>query len=978
MKGVSLFSNLGYHVGANKIDADDSQNGVNVLDDFDFVAVNSISSKKEETVDKEDRSEHWFLFCLKNSSDDTHNLVFELGPPTLQDVYFYPSKKNSSSFQTSNNKLLSTRDMPNPEFGFSINLGAGETQQFLFRVKSSENLLQQRFNEQKNFLREPILSTRLWDRVSYDLSKSVQDHLSSIFVGVFLTLMVLNLLVFIIARQFTSLLYVLWSSCVFMVWLSLDGRLVKYFSADHLRFSELGTFVFYPLAIILATFFFKQFQDLKNYPRLNLVGNVITIVSIPLFFLSFTYGEEVFTMVLDSVALVFSFYFAFYVPAYTLIKDGQSVPKYILISFTPLSLSLLDQVAFSFGITSQYYVPFPIVTGAVIAMIFISIFTILIAYREKQAAQQAAVEQLNISNTLKTNYNIQLEAELEQKTAHIKKINSDLEQKANKLLKMDESKSRFFANISHEFRTPLTLIEGPLKMLLAQNTFQEKSTIQGVLKNSNSLKNLIDQILLLSEIDEKLLGLKASRTNIVGAVKELLAQFTNLAEQKKIKLELVTNLAEVHAYVDLEKLRIIISNLLSNAIKFTHENGEIIVDIRSTAPAHKDENEFSGDEYVEITVSDTGGGIPSDEIPFVFDRYFQSDSSELAKSGVGTGIGLALVKELIELHAGEVSVTNISGDDGVRKGASFKINLPLGRAHLNDNDIAFESESNWDALAIITQSAEHSRIDDNQVTPSTRRRKTILVVDDNKEMRSYIQRFLENEYEVLTANDGVLAEEVLHKQLPDLIITDLMMPNRDGLEFVTSIKKQPVFSQVPVIMLTARAGMQDRMNGLMAAVDDYLVKPFNGDELKIRIRNLLNKQAQFAAFYRQQDSTHDGGSEGKVKNKSLSFIEKVRKVVNQRLTEPSFGVEELAKALHVSEATLRRRVAEEAQFTPAAFIRHCRLELARQKLSEGSVRSIAELTRSVGFSKPAYFASLYEKTFNMPIEFAPSANRINS
>jgi DNA-binding response OmpR family regulator len=239
-----------------------------------------------------------------------------------------------------------------------------------------------------------------------------------------------------------------------------------------------------------------------------------------------------------------------------------------------------------------------------------------------------------------------------------------------------------------------------------------------------------------------------------------------------------------------------------------------------------------------------------------------------------------------------------------------------------------------------------------------------MVVDDNEDMRRHISRLLEDGYRIVTAADGLLAEEALNKQLPDLIVTDLMMPNRNGMEFVESIKKNSEFVNIPVVMLTARAGLDDRIQGLMAAVDDYLVKPFNGRELKVRIHNLLNKQAQFNAFYQQQ------GSEPQKEpiNQSETYIDKVKAVVNQRLMDPDFGVDELAKALHVSEATLRRRLSDNANYTPAAFIRHCRLEKARQLSLQGNIRSMSELANAVGFSKPSYFARLYQKTFNSEVD----------
>lgn len=918
----------------------------------------------------------WFLFCLRNTSNQTHNLVVTLGPSTLSEVDFYPQKIGFPSFKTGSTKSITTRDIPNSGFGFRVRLAPEEQQSFYLRINASDNPFYRRTNIAEN----PFFKAMIWDRDSYDIDNSKNENMFGIIVGVFFALAIYNLLLFISARQMISLLYICVSSSVFIVLLVLNGRLVQLLPPNYPQFGNLVIAIFYPLTVFLAAFFLREFIKLRNYPRLNLVGNLILALCVPLLVASHLYEPLNFAQVCDMIAVLVSFYFGVFVPIYTFIKDRLVIAKYIFISLTPVILCLVDRALFGFGVTGQYYIPYKIVTAGMVGLGLTSYFIGLLAYREKQAAQRSALEQLNISNTLKSNYNKQLEEELEQKTADIRTMNVDLEQKANKLLQLDESKSRFFANISHEFRTPLTLIEGPLNMLLEQNSFSEKRTIEGVLRNSNSLKSLIDQILLLSELDEKSLDLKASEIDIAQAISEFSAQFISLAEQKGVTLSCEANQPIINAYVDYEKLQIIISNLLSNAIKFTEGSGQINVQISSTMPIGEYKDEYSRDEYVKIVVSDTGLGIQDTELPFVFDRYFQSGSSELSKSGVGTGIGLALAKELVELHAGEISVESVchSQHDDTASGTTFCVTLPLGRAHLSDNEIVQDFELDKHAVNASSPTSTHSDHSLEETSPPSERLTTVLVVDDNDDMRRYIQRLLEGHYNVMTAQDGLLAEEALNKQLPDLIVTDLMMPNRNGLEFVESIKSKPEFANIPVIMLTARAGLHDRIKGLMVAVDDYLVKPFNGQELIVRIHNLLKKQAQFSAFYRNQGTTTQKQlrtmPETEPNNTADNYLDKVKAIVNQRLVEPDFGVEELAKALHVSEATLRRRLSDHANFTPAAFIRHCRLEQARHLSLQGNMRSISELANAVGFNQPGYFARLYQKTFNCEVDIHKRAS----
>lgn len=930
-------------------------------------------------------SDQWFEFCLQNLSDVTHNLVVRVGPSTLSEIDFYPQKANLPFFRTGSVRNTETRDIPIAGFAFKVSLAPKEQQAFYLRINATDNPFYRRTNIDEN----PFYQVTLWDRDSFDVDNNRTENLFGIIIGVFLALAVYHLLLFFLARQWTSVLYIAVIFCIFIVLMSLNGRLGPFLPPSHPEFSNLAIAIFYPLSLLFASFFFKAFIKLKNYPKLNTVSNVLIGASVILLVATFKYRQANYVQACDLVAIFVASYFGVCVPVYAYVKDRLVAAKYMLITLVPLVFCLVDRALFGFGVTDQYYVPYKIVTAAMFTMLVISYYMGLIAYREKQAAQNAALEQLNISNTLKSNYNSQLEAELEQKTTDIRLMNVDLEQKANKLQQLDESKSRFFANISHEFRTPLTLIEGPLTSLLERENFAEKDIISGVVRHSNSLKGLIDQILLLSELDENSLDVKASKVNLVQTLKGVVSQFDSVYQHKGVALACIACQPDIQVYADVEKLQVIINNLLSNAIKFTQATGQVTVEISTTVDAAI-KDEYTSDEYVHITVSDTGQGIPASELNHVFDRYFQSETSELSKSGIGTGIGLALVKELVELHAGEVSVeSRYESEQGVEdSGTTFRIILPLGRAHLRDHEIVDSSPTSSAQHPLIPES-----IGDEQNTQESSqqgaRATTVLVVDDNQDMRQHIRRLLEAEHNIITAADGLLAETVLKQQRPDLIITDLMMPNRNGLEFVQSIKKQGGFANIPIIMLTARAGMHDRIKGLMAAVDDYLVKPFNGRELKARIQNLLNKQAQFEVFYQHTPASPLSNRDAiAVKNSravdrvdnahneaELNYLQKVKDLVNKRLMEPEFGVEDLAKALHVSEATLRRRLSKQADFTPAAFIRHCRLEKARQLAEQGNMRTIAELAQAVGFSKPSYFARLYEKTFNCELQLNVSSTR---
>ena len=929
------------------------------------------------------QSNHWLRFCLKNESSNTMNLVLAMSPPVMAEIDFYPQKKGLKSFKTGSTKKMSSRDIHSPDFHFNIALAPSEQQEFFIRVYATTNA---------------YITAELWDRASYGVKKDWDESKIGVFVGVLVGLIIYNILLFISSRQSTSVLYIGWSLITFLLLASLDGRVHQYLLPNHPEIARALIYILYPLCNISAFMFGREFIKLSNYPVLDRIGKWLIALLTLLTIVAFQFGASWYFLCCALFVLIGIVYFGLFAPLYALIKHNSLASKHLLITQAPLMLCMIDQILFALGVTDGFYLPYTPKTGLILAMILVSYYIGSSIHNEKDEAQRLALEQLEISNKLKSSYNAELQNEIHQKTTDIRAMNLSLEKQASQLRDLDAAKSKFFANISHEFRTPLTLIEGPLTMLLERDGFAEKEIIAGAVRNSKSLQHLINQLLLLSEFDENTARLAASKTDVVKAVSEYAAQFDSLLQQRGISLKIDAQQPSINAYVDSEKLQIIINNLLSNAIKFSGASGQISIKLSSSINKGVAIDDLSSDEYLEILVSDTGPGIPESELPYVFDRYFQSESSDLSKSGLGTGIGLALVKELVNLHAGQVSVVSQRRSEskardleskivsGIEPGTAFSVKLPLGRAHLTDSGVVEHEESdhegkevgysdskaNQSSLERLASGAAPTAnpapkptlgpVSNKEELPPVNEEVTVLVVDDNEDMRNYISRLLETDYHVITAVDGLMAEKALKRHSPNIIITDLMMPNRDGLELVELLKKDNQFSKIPVIMLTARAGLNDRISGLMAAVDDYLVKPFNARELKVRIKNLLDKQAQFRAFYTNQGS--ETGSLNAYNAEKDDYIEKVRAIVNERLADTRFGVDDLAEALHVSEATLRRKLTEKAKSTPAAFIRHCRLEKARQLSEQGNMRSLAELANAVGFSQPSYFARLYQKTFN--------------
>ncbi|MCU0343533.1 MAG: ATP-binding protein [Ignavibacterium sp.] len=519
---------------------------------------------------------------------------------------------------------------------------------------------------------------------------------------------------------------------------------------------------------------------------------------------------------------------------------------------------------------------------------------------------------------------------------------------AQKLHEVDELKSRFFANISHEFRTPLTLILGPVKQIIERTKeTRTKEDLNLVHRNANRLLGLVNQLLDISKIESGNMKLQTAPINAIPYLKALVLSFTSYAERKRISLNFVSDGNEIIVYIDKDKFEKIINNILSNAFKFTPDDGSIKVIVNQH------------NENLKITVSDTGVGIPKEKLQKIFDRFYQVNGSH-TREQEGTGIGLSLTKELVELHKGNIEVESEEG-----KGSTFIISIPLGTDHLKPDEIV-ELESDK-TEHLITESiptdtpVNKTNLLDIDLIANTDK-PILLIVEDNYDVRNYIRNNLNNAYRVIEAVDGEDGWNKSTNNLPDLIVSDVMMPKMDGFELCKRIKTDERTSHIPVILLTAKAAKQDKLDGYEIGADDYIMKPFETDELSARIKNLIIQRKKLQEHFRKNGILGFGQSQ--ITSVDKNFLQNILNKVNQHISDSSFSVELLSDDLGISRSVVHRKILSLTGETPGDLIRRIRLNKAAE-LIQKKFGNLSEIALEVGITNPSHFSENFKKQFGV-------------
>lgn len=562
---------------------------------------------------------------------------------------------------------------------------------------------------------------------------------------------------------------------------------------------------------------------------------------------------------------------------------------------------------------------------------------------------------MKLNETLaKTNGELKrLNVELGEKNEELKRLNEEV-------LELTHSRLVFFTNISHELRTPLTLIADPVEMLLEDTGIKGKSRelLKMVQRNALALQQLVSNILDFRKIQNGKMELKLYRFDIVKTLTMWVGDFQLTAERKQIRLHLdVDDLKGSHEMIaDQEKISRIVFNLLSNALKYTPAGGEIFVSL-------KDEG-----ANLRLDVKDTGKGISQDEADKIFERFFQAKGA-----ASGTGIGLALVKSFVELHHGEARVESELG-----KGSDFIVVIPReqeGDSQVIHNDVDIVDNSvnasastgkNVVDVSVLQyiDDGDRSRGKVQQLVSENTNRPTVLVIDDNTDIRQYERTLLQDEYIVLEAADGKEGLAVALKEVPDLVICDVMMPVMDGLELTEQLKTNTATSHIPVIMLTAKNLEEHRVEGYEHGADSYITKPFHSKVLLARIENLLRQRQLLKNLYQGTKEAEKEISEAHLEDRDKQFLKQLQAIIQQNLSDSEFGVEDMGQQIGLSRVQLYRKVKAMTGSSVVDLLRKARLAKARRLLETRSM-SVSEVAYEVGFSAPSYFTKCFKEEYGM-------------
>jgi len=517
-----------------------------------------------------------------------------------------------------------------------------------------------------------------------------------------------------------------------------------------------------------------------------------------------------------------------------------------------------------------------------------------------------------------------------------------------RLKEINQFKNKLFTNITHEFRTPLTVIKGMTDTIKSNLENKQHGDLENSLemieRNSDGLLSLVNEMLDLAKLESGNMELQLVQSDIIPFLKYISESFSSLAEENQISLTVYSEIETLVMDFDANKLTSIISNLLSNAVKFTPEFGKIIVHINKITQKEND--------YLFIKIKDSGIGISKEDLSNIFNRFYQTDTSTV-RENEGTGIGLSLTKELVDLMHGTIEAKST-----IDKGSTFRVMIPVTRKAPKATKVLPDTMPRFPVANRATKQIEQT-LDTNSELP------LVLIIEDNMDVAHYLKTCLSNKYETIHAVNGIEGIEMAFENIPDIIISDVMMPGKDGFEVCATLKSDERTDHIPIIILTAKVTTEDRLTGLSHGADAYLAKPFNKKELFIRLDKLVSVRKKLISKIQKEGISTI--LKKRTKNPKLQFLQKVEMLIREDISNSSFGSEDLAKKLRISESQLYRKIKAITGRSTAVFMRSIRLKFAKELLRTTD-RTVSEIAYEVGFNGPAWFSKAFKDEFG----FTPS------
>ena len=548
-------------------------------------------------------------------------------------------------------------------------------------------------------------------------------------------------------------------------------------------------------------------------------------------------------------------------------------------------------------------------------------------------------------------YVIHIFRKVQRKNYELKRTNIQVEQQREELAvanrKIEQATTRklqFFTNVSHEIKTPLTLILGPLNRLSKELPPDSPlaDDIHIIKKNADRLKRVVSQLLDFRKVESNKMDMRVTEIDLVTFIEDISSYFDNMAQSKQIQYSFQHDVSSVMLWVDTDKMEKILANLLSNAFKFTPDGGTVTIRLQDHAG------------YVILSVEDNGKGIQPQNLSSVFDQFFTADHL------TGTGIGLHLTHEFVGLHKGSIRVESEPG-----KRTVFLVELPKGKSHFDESCVF--------APSVTELSSGVANLDTREMDEIVNRTYdyTILIVEDDPDINAYLQKELKPNFRILTAENGLLAVDILAKENVSLVISDVMMPEMNGYELCKRIKSDIVFSHIPVILLTALSDDKQRMYGIASGADEFIQKPFNIEEVKLRIVRLLEERARLRNAFAQelQSPAASGLKTDKAESMDELFMRKFMALIEESYPDSNFSIEKASEMLGLSRVHLYRKVKELTGVTPTDFIRNYRLKQAAALLRQKDC-NVNEAAYATGFSSPPYFSKCFKAVYNItPTEY---------